>query len=372
MEIPVAWREHDKRVRPYIWSHRWVGLAESCLGLGLVGFWLSTGRASALEAWLWERNLAGLTGWLSYFALVGLAWSVCRLPFSAAGHAIERHFGQSRQRWGAWAVDWLKGLGVGSVIFGLVLSALYLAQVVAPGAWWRLGWLLLFLFSVLLAELAPVLLIPIFFKLKPMDDGDLKRRLMELSRRHGVTVKDVYHLGLGEKTEKGNAAFTGLGRAKRILIGDTLYQKFPADEVEAVFAHELGHQVNRDTWRGIFLGGAILWIGFEVTASLLPGACEWLGIAPGGPSALLAFFVMLGIVNWPLGVLGAVHSRWRERLADRFAAGLGLGSPLAAALERLTFQNRGLFRPNRIIEWLTYSHPAPWRRILATRAAIGA
>lgn len=362
--LPAAWREHDAKIRPYVWSHRWLGLAQSALGLGLVAWWLTGGGAARLELRLWDAGLEGFKGWLAYFGLVGGAWSLASLPFAVGNQGIERHFGQSRQSWGGWLLDWIKGVAVGLVIGGLALGALYLAQSLSPAHWWRLGCVLLFLFSVVLAELAPILLIPIFFKLKPMGESSLKTRLLDLSRRHGVEVKEVYHLGLGEKTEKGNAAFTGLGKAKRILIGDTLYEKFPPDEVEAVFAHELGHQVNQDTWRGIFLGGILLWVGFEISAVLQPMLCARLGLSPGSPSGLLAFFVCLGFVNWPLGVLGAVHSRWRERLADSFAAGIGLSVPLATALERLTFQNRGLFRPNRLVEWLTYSHPAPWRRVM--------
>ncbi|MBY0370144.1 M48 family metalloprotease, partial [bacterium] len=236
--------------------------------------------------------------------------------------------------------------------------------------WWVALATFLFLFSVLLAQLAPVLLIPLFFKMNPLPAGELREKLIALSARYGVSVKEVFLLGLGDKTEKGNAAFMGIGRTKRIALGDTIYEKYPANQVLAVFGHELGHMVHGDIWRGLALSTASLFLTFGLAAWigdhwLLPHWFTWVE----APFGLFLYFLIVAGVGLPFGLLERIHSRWRERLADEFAAKqVGMAPELAGALEALTLQNRSLFKPEGWREWLFYSHPAPWRRILRLRA----
>jgi len=175
---------------------------------------------------------------------------------------------------------------------------------------------------------------------------------------------------MGEKTEKGNAAFVGIGQTKRILIGDTLYNKFPTEEVEAVFAHELGHQVHGDLVKGIAVSSLLL-VGVFGAANWLCQELLFLVFKTNEqhPFGVILFFAAASVISIPTGFLQVCFSRALERRADRFAKmKLGSGIMLANALERLTVQNRGLFRPNPIIELFTYSHPAPWRRISYLRA----
>lgn len=353
-----AWAEHDRRVRPYVWSHRVLGVLRSLLGFGLILAGLATGVLESVQG---RIPLTGFLHWLVYFALLGAVWEILSFPFSVGHWRVERRFGLSKQTFWKWMWDHVKGWMVGGVLAALTLAIVYACIKFVPGAWWALAATLLVLVSIVLAQLAPVVLLPLFFKLRPMQAGPLKDRLLQLSKEFGVEVRDVYHLGLGEKTEKGNAMFTGLGRTKRILIGDTLYEKHPPEQVEAVFAHELGHQVHNDLWKGI--GFSTLWIYVTFFA-----AQAILGRVPDQPYAFLLFGLVLVVVQLPVGVIEAVFSRSRERAADEFAASrLGLGARLADALEQLTFQNWGYFRPNPVLEFLTYSHPAPWRRITALR-----
>jgi STE24 endopeptidase len=216
---------------------------------------------------------------------------------------------------------------------------------------------------VLLAQLAP-LLIPLFFKLKPMATSPLKEKLLSLCAGQGVKVEEVFHLGLGEKTEKGNAAFVGLGRTKKILIGDTLYEKYPEEQIEAVFAHELGHQVHNDIWKNIILSGLLTFVVFYVANALCQAwAFTYFDTSIDRPFGLFVFFALFSVCQFPTGLLMTAFSRQRERAADKFADNLNRSKPLAEALEALTIQNKGLFHPNPIVEFFKYSHPAPWRRI---------
>lgn len=366
--LPASWVEHDNRVRPYIWNHRLLAWGNTILGITFLYALFITYRALHLEWWLESSFESDYVVWLLYFTVVGISWQVLSFPASLGHHRIEVRHGLSKQSLLSWLWDQVKGLLVGAVLGAIVLSLLFLCVHSYSPLWWVMAGTGLVVFSVVLAQLAPVLLLPLFFKLKPMEEGDLKRQLLKLSSDYGVTVKDVYHLGLGAKTEKGNAAFTGIGRTKRILIGDTLYEKFPAEEVEAVFAHELGHQVNNDLWKGIFVSTFWIYVTF--------GVADWLcrmflfpqfQTSPARPFGMLLFFVVLGVVQIPIGVFQAAYSRWREREADQFALKLGRGEKLGAALERLTFQNWGFFRPHALLEFWSYSHPAPWRRILVVK-----
>lgn len=370
-QMPAAWESHDQKVKPYVWNHRLLSWGNSLLGLAALVWILSSQRALHLEWWLGAMVEKDLTLWIAYFFLLAVLWELLSFPASLGHYRVEKRFGLSRQSLGSWLTDKVKGWALGATLGLFVLTVFYGCVQFFGSAWWF--WTATFLvgFSIGLAQLAPVILIPIFFKLKPMEPSPLKDRLLSLCRKFGVEVKDVYHLGLGEKTEKGNAAFVGLGRTKRILIGDTLYEKYPVEEVEAVFAHELGHQVHQDLWKGI--GFSTFWI--YVTFFIAKNICEsqwFLGqeTSVRQPYGALLFFVVLSIVQAPTGVFQALFSRARERAADAFALEkIGAGGPLANALERLTFQNWGLFKPNPIVEFLSYSHPAPWRRIVRLRNA---
>jgi STE24 endopeptidase len=372
VELPKSWRDHDQSIRPYLWSQRAVGWSKTLVGLFFVAALLVDSRGRELQVWLRQSVSGSYLVWLCYFGLLGAVWEVISLPFGFLHHWVERRFQLSKQSYGAWFVDRLKGWGVGIVLAVVVLSFIFASVHFWRPYWWIVCSVFLLLFSILLAQLAPVLLIPIFFKLKPMEDTPLKQRLLALCSKFGIDVKEVFHLGMSDKTEKGNAAFTGLGRTKRILIGDTLYEKFPPEQVEAVFAHELGHQVHNDLWKGIGLSVLTTFAGFYVAQALMGRYVEgWFDVAVETPFGMFLFFITLSVVQMPLGWLTLAFSRQREREADRFAAQtIGVAPALADSLERLTFQNRGQFRPSPIREFFGFSHPAPWRRILRLRAAV--
>jgi len=364
-EVNASWKSHDKKIQPYLWSHRVLELSSKLLSFSLFVSFIVSYRFIRWQDFLGEKGIPEILLWVFYFLGLAALWEVVLFPFSISHHWVERAHGLSKQSYSSWFFDRLKGYGVGGIIGVLAIIVIFWSLSASQDYWWLITGFLFIALSVVLAQLAPVVLIPLFFKLKPMESNSLKERLLKLSERFGVQVKDVYHLGMGEKTEKGNAAFVGIGKTKRILIGDTLYERFPEEEVEAVFAHELGHQVHQDLIKGICLSSlcllATFWISNQVSE-------EW--IFPtfrtdrNQPFGLLLFFVILSLVSIPFGVCQNAFSRWRERLADRFAQEhLKSGEALASALERLTFQNRGLFKPNALREFWSYSHPAPWRRI---------
>jgi len=363
--LPTAWTDHDRSLKPFLWKHRLVGLISSVAQLGLVGWLIVGNRGEMLELASRRFSEYHFVRWLYFFAAIGILFKAVGFPFSYWHHHLDKQKGLSKQKLGSWLGDQMKGILVGFLIGTIVLYVFYFAALSFHPYWWVGVWLFLIVFSILLAQLAPVILLPIFIKMKPMENGELKDRLLALAAKFQVKVKDVYHLGLGEKTEKGNAAFMGMGKTKRIVIGDTLYEKFPVAEVEAVFSHELGHQVHNDLWKGLLVSSVSMLITLYFADLLFHEVVEpWLGHGLSTPFGFFVFLVGWILVQMPLGVFQAAYSRSREWAADRFASEVTrMNLPLASALERLTFQNQTLFHPNPIWEFLTYSHPSPGRRI---------
>ena len=233
----------------------------------------------------------------------GLGWELISFPLDLSHHLVEVKHGLSKQKIASWLWDKVKGLLLGRGLGAIVMALLYFSIRIFPAIWWLVACTLFVLFSIVPgaadsgASHSPLL--------QAQADGerDLKERLLALCAKFGVEVKDVYTLGLGEKTEKGNAAFVGLGRTKRILIGDTLYEKYSHDEVEAVFAHELGHQVHNDLWKGIGWSAVMIYATFFIAEKLTAQFfLPYFGASIEMPFGLLIFFTVLSVIQWPVGV----------------------------------------------------------------------
>ena len=230
---------------------------------------------------------------------------------------------------------------------------------------------------ILLAQLAPVLLFPIFYKFEPLDDEDLKRRLIMLGQRAGTQVRGVYRWKLSEKSKKANAALTGLGSTRRIILADTLLDNYTPDEIEAVLAHELGHQVHRHILKSIFVQAVITFVGFWAANWTLHYAVDhhmFEELSDFANLPLLALVsVVLSLVLMP--ALNA-YSRYNERQADRYAfENIANIAPFVSSMNKLAEQNLAEKTPSKWVEWWFHSHPSIARRVAAaeswSRANVG-
>jgi STE24 endopeptidase len=215
-----------------------------------------------------------------------------------------------------------------------------------------------------------VLLLPLFYGVKPLAREELRARLVALAERAGARVLGAYEWGLGEKTKRANAALTGLGRTRRILVSDTMLVEYPDEEIEIVLAHELAHHMHGDIWKGMLFESLLVIAGFYVAARVLEATSRPLGLdGPADVAGLPLLLLAAGAVT--LVMLPAAHalSRAYERRADRFALEL-TGNPGAfiSAMRRLGAQNLAEEQPSRIIQWLFYSHPPIRERIAAAQA----
>lgn len=306
-----------------------------------------------------------------YVLFLALLNEIGSLPLSFYnGFLLERRYALSTQTFSGWMVDQLKGVAIGLMLGGVGGTVVYALIRQSPDWWWLAAGALFSLFIVALTNLAPVLLLPLFYALKPLDREALRGRLLALAERAGARVLGVYEWGLGGKTKKANAALTGLGSTRRILVSDTMLAEYSDEEIEVVLAHELAHHVRGDIWKGIVLESLLILAGFDLASVVLralgrPIGLESVADVAGLPLLLLA----AGAVSLAMLPVAYAMSRAFERSADRFALDL-TRNPAAfiSAMRRLGAQNLAEDQPSRLVQWLFYSHPPVSERIAAAQA----
>lgn len=302
---------------------------------------------------------------------LGLLLQAVEFPFAFyQGHLLEHHYGLSTQSTAHWLADQAKGvmLGLGLAVAGA--SMVFAALRNWPEQWWWVSAALFTAGVVVLARLAPVVLLPLFYKFKPLDRPALVARLLALAGKASTDVVGVFEWVLSGHTKKANAALAGLGRTRRILVSDTLLADFSEDEIEVVLAHELAHHVHRDLWRGIAAQTLLLFGGLYLADVLLRGLAGPLGYRGlSDPAALPLLMLVAGA--WSLLVLPLVNalSRAQERAADRYAlAATRNVDAFVTAMKRLSQQNLAEEYPSALVRWMFYSHPPIRERIEAARA----
>lgn len=306
-----------------------------------------------------------------YVLLLALVSEIAALPIAIySGFLLERRYGLSTETFRAWVIDRVKSLALGLALGIIAASVVYFFIRRSPSEWWLPTGIIFSVLVVALANLAPVLLLPLFYTVKPLDRESLRQRLMALAERAGAPVLGAYEWGLAAKTRKANAALAGLGGTRRILVSDTMLAEYSEDEVEVVLAHELAHHVHGDIWKQLMFESGLILAGCFAAARVLGVLAPWAGLEgvadPAGVPLLL-----LGAGAVSLVMMPAAHalSREYERSADRFALELTRNPPaFISAMRRLSVQNLAEEQPSKIIEWLFYSHPPIRERIAAAQA----
>jgi STE24 endopeptidase len=369
--IPIP--EDSPDARHYNLVRRWLGIADFVVGFVFLLVLLITGWSG------WLRDLAyrmGLKNYsLSVFMYLLLLMVIGKIlggGLDYYGFRLERRYRLSTQRFRAWVWDECKELLVGLVMGSVVVELLYFTIRQWPQNWWLLAWALFMVLFVLLAQLAPVVLFPIFYKFEPLENEELRRRLVVLSERAGTRVRGVYRWKLSEKTKKANAALTGLGATRRIILADTLLDNYSAEEIEAVLAHELGHHVHRHILKSIFVQAGVTFVGFFAANWTLHYAVDhhlfnFDQISDFANLPLLALVsIVLSFVLMP--ALNA-YSRYNERQADRYAfESISSIEPFISSMNKLAEQNLAERTPAKWVEWFFHSHPSISRRLAAAQA----
>jgi STE24 endopeptidase len=305
-----------------------------------------------------------------YVVLLLLVHETGRLPIDFySGFVLERRYGLSTQSLRAWIADQLKGIGISAVLGVLAALLVYFFIRRFPDGWWLPAGLTFAAVIVGLANLGPIVLLPLFYAIKPLEHEQLRARLMRLADRAGARVLGAYEWGLAAKTRKANAALTGIGATRRILVSDTMLADYTEDEIEVVLAHELAHHVHGDIWKGLLFESALVLIGFFAAARTLTAGAAFFGF--GGPADVAGLPLLLlaaGAVSLLLLPLAHALSRRHERSADRFALELTKNpAAFVSAMKRLGQQSLAEDDPGKVVQWLFYSHPPIRERIAAAK-----
>jgi STE24 endopeptidase len=332
--------------------------------LAVAAFWL----ARPLDDWLqtWPLLSANWTLRLTALFLAVLALHVA-VSFPLAfysGHVIEHRFKLSTQTFGRWLWRYAKRNLLAAGLSLVMVLGLYWLIWTTGAAWWLAAAGAFFAVSIVLGKLAPVLILPLFYRIEKLDAPELNDRISRLAQGTGLSIEGVYRMDLSDETVKANAMLAGLGRTRRVLLGDTLLNGFLPDEIEVVFAHEIGHHVFRHIRKMILAGLATSTAGFWI--------CDRLLIAYGGPIdyarmpvyTLPFLLLILSLFALLLEPLQNAVSRHFERQCDRYALRrTGMNDAYLSAFRKLARLNKDDPDPHWLDVLLFHSHPPVAQRL---------
>lgn len=358
--------------RRYNRIKRWLGIADFVVGFGLLIVLLLTGLTGNLRDLAYQLGRQYYTvSLILYVVMLMLLTKVIGIGLEYYGFRLEHNYRLSNQKLTSWLWDQVKGFLVSVILASIVAVVLYSILRQYAQHWWVLSWAVFLGLFVLMAQIAPVVLFPIFYKFEPLQNDDLKARLVRLSEKAGTRVRGVYKWKLSEKSNKANAALTGLGATRRIILADTLLDNYSPEEIEAVLAHELGHHVHRHILKSIGVQAVVTLVGFWATNQVLHFAVERMHM----------FEQLSDFANMPLLILVATllslllmpalnaYSRFNERQADRYAfRSISTVRPFISSMNKLASQNLAERTPSKLVEWLFHSHPSISRRVQAAEA----
>jgi STE24 endopeptidase len=326
---------------------------------------------------------SGVSGWFTglfnwtpvavaiiYFLTLMVAYEIITAPLSYyRGFVLSHRYGISTQTVKSWLGDVVKAGGLGLTLGVAAIAIVYWFLLTFPDFWWLLAWGLMLLVSILMTIITPVFLVPLFYKVRPLSDGELKTRLEQLARKAKAAVQGIYTLDFSSKGTAANAALMGMGHTRRIVISDTLIQQYSVPEIEVVTAHEIGHHINSDIYRLFVIQMALWLIGLKIVDIILKATAAPLGFARiGEPAALPWLLLLFGLFGTLVSPLLNSYTRHVESQADQYALGL-TDNPMAFidAMTRLTNQNLGVAYPAKWEELLLYDHPSYNKRVEMAR-----
>lgn len=331
----------------------------------LLIFFLASGLSAALSVWLGKHVLSQLIFPL-YLAIISFAYYLLEFPLNLyQSHILEHKFALSRQSLRDWFIDQLKS-GLLSYLLSLILlAAFYFILKHALNKWWIVLSIFWVFFSVILAKIVPVVVVPLFFKYKKLSDENLRQRIINLAAKMKVKVLDCFEIDFSKKTLKANAAFLGTGNTRRVILADTLKDKYSYDEIEIILAHEFAHYQLKHLLKLILVNALItagtFYVIYKSNAHVLHlfklNSLSEIAALP----VLLIYFILFGIITQPLT---AFISRSFERSADSLALEVtGLKEAFISTMAKLAEQNLADRSPHPLIKFFFFDHPPIDERI---------
>jgi STE24 endopeptidase len=347
-----------------------VAIAKGITSFILILLFVASGLSLTLQHYLEGFISNSYLLFIAFIIVTGAAAGIIFFPVNYyTEFYLEHKYNLSNQTFLKWIWENTKTLLVSGAISIPVLLIFFYSLNKFNLLWWLPFAIILFVISVILARIVPVFILPIFYKIVPVENVDLINRIRALAGGAGIKVENVYKFNLSKNTKKANAAFTGIGKSKRILLGDTLLESYSADEIETVIAHELGHYKRKHIIKNILIGTASSFLTLFLIAYLYNLSLSWFGFTTVVQIAaipLLSLWAM--IISLILNPLSNMLSRKFEYEADEYAIhSTNKKEAFIATLEKLTDQNLGDREPHPLVEWFFYSHPSIKNRVAALK-----
>ncbi len=304
---------------------------------------------------------------LLFFGILGFASDVLSTPFDLYGtFVIEEKFGFNRTTRKTYVLDKIKGWMLALLIGGGLLALFVWFYDVAGNLFWLYAWIVFSLFSIFMMMFYSTLIVPLFNKQKPLEEGELRTEIEAFAEKAGFKLDNIYVIDGSKRSSKANAYFSGLGPKKRIVLFDTLIKDHTTEELVAVLAHEIGHYKKKHTTKGMLLSlltsGIMLYLlGLFINRPELSLALG--GSEPSFHLGILAFGLLYAPVSMLLGILSNSISRKHEYEADAFAARKYSAQPLQDALKKLSVNHLSNLRPHPAYVFVHYSHPPLLKRL---------
>jgi STE24 endopeptidase len=295
-----------------------------------------------------------------YVLILSAVCELATLPFSFyRGFLLERRYGLATETMTHWLKSHFKAVLVGLLFAELGATFVYFTLRTSPEHWWWLSGVGYSLVIIVLVNLAPVVLLPLFYTFKPLERAELRDRLTALATKTGARIMGVYEWTLSDRTRKANAALTGIGNTRRILLSDTLLAEYSDDEIEVILAHELAHHVHKDIWTSVAYDMGLMFTGFFTGHLVLRWAVPLFGLAGAAdPAGIPVLLLTAGMVTLAVKPVMNAISRAHERRADSYALRLTNNPPaFISAMRRLGHQNLAEENPSRLVQALFYTHP---------------
>lgn len=357
-------KEHISK--KYSKTKQTLSLTQSIIFYAILLVLIFTGLSKEVESFAYSFTPNSYLALLIFLGVIGIAEGVITFPLSFySGFMLEHKYGLSNQTLGGYFKEKLKGFALGIVIGVPVLFAFYFILTSFGEWWWLVLGIFMFLFSIIIGRLAPILIMPLFYKFKPIENETLKERILNLCAKTGVKIQGIFTFDMSRNTKKANAAFTGMGKSRRIILGDTLINNFSEDEIEMVFAHEMGHYTKRHIIKLVTVSTILTFAGLFVTAMLYENSLTFFnftGISEIAALPLLFLYLSLyGLITTPISNILSRKFEWE---ADTYALEVTKNrEAFVSAMEKLAEQNLADKTPNKIIEFLFHSHPSLEKRI---------
>lgn len=353
-------------VKKYNRIKLWSGILSSTIFITTIVLIIVSGFGNSLENFIREYFSSDYIVFVIFAISISIITSLITSPINFySGYILEHKYQLSNQTLTKYFIDKLKSL-ILSIVIGVPVLLLFFYLIKNyPDTWWLFFSITMFFISVVLAQIFPILIFPLFYKLKPLEDEELTGALKDLAERSNFKFSKIYSFDLSSKTKKANAALTGIGKTKKIILGDTLLNLLTIDEIKTVLAHEIGHYKLKHIPKNLLLSTIQSFIIFYLISILYKNSVEYFGFDSVSQISAFPLLIIWGfIIGLFVTPISNIISRKFEYEADTFAVkSTNLSDSFKSALTKLFEKNLSDKDPHPFVEWYFYSHPSYKKRM---------